>query len=437
MRETINNQQQDEPLHLTKKTKNTFDSQYGKVLPAILIGWYYFNSLQPPYGEFIELRWYLALGLAGMAFIIQRRYLGSENAIIFVFVQGMALTGASLSLVRATDFDNALTNTISMAIGFITILLMITTLSTQMGRTISLIVVVVVASMWVIEIQYRLAAFGFFEPSSFSSAEDNKNAVSLILAMGSTVLLAFSFFVQFSQKKNNKQYLFLRMIVVVVSLFMVYNLSLTYSRSELLNAFFGIMIVLSMYFYMSQNRGAKVGAKILLFIVFLGIVVYATVPRILVVSPHWERMLQPFLNFDDPMVLIARRSLLEKGFLIIADNPFFGIGAGNTKAIYDSFEIITMRGLIHNTYLTYWAEYGLFGFFSLVAFILIYWKILREKFTSMQLVDQIWMTLFPLFYFALSFKNLSIIFMLAVLTGLYNQYYQGSETKSFFNPREK
>jgi len=413
-------------------TKPTFvQKQRGKLLPALILGFIYFYSLKPPGLYFSDVRWYIALGLAFFVYLIQRRQLDFKAARIYWIISGLILLGATLSLLNTNTqyLDASLFNLVALWVNVITFLLFITTLATRICRTVLLFSHLAASFFWTIEIQRRLADLGYFSSTTFSGVDENKNAISLLLALGITALLAFTVLWRPATRLRRGYVNMIRMLLVGAAMFMLYSQSLTYSRSELATSFVGILAVIGVA--ASQTRGMKKIRVIIISLIILGLFVYIALPYVTAAAPGWSRAIDPVKNLGDPTSFVTRKMLYYKGLSIIRENPLLGIGPGNTRGIYINLQgVFFERWLLHNTYLTYWAEYGLLGLLSIVAFILAYIKILNRNFHSLPMVDRIWLIMFIPWFFALNFINVGTLMMLAILTGIYYEQYQIQQSKT-------
>ena len=393
----------------------------GKWLPAILLGLYYFNSWQPLGVWFEGMRWYMALGLAGLAFLMQGRRLGMKNTKLFWMVQGLAVLGAVISLPRALYPESALWNAVGMQISFVTMLLFVPVLSTKLTRRCMLIALIAAAIFWVIGLQRLRREVGVFLPySTFYAKRIDKNYLSLCLALASTSLLSFVALWKPSKLLRPWQVFLIRVVLSLSGLYMIYIIVLTYSRSGLLTACVGVLTVLGAKLVQERRLSGVFRMGLIISLIMGGVVL--SLSQVLDAAPYWDLMAEPLLNVGDPTLMVSRRHLFDKGLRLIRENPILGVGIEGTKAASLSVDGDSIRGLIHNSYLTAWAELGILGLVSHIAWILAYFKILRTKFFDSPLVDQIWLLLFIPFFFDLNLFDIGsqIVMMTAILAGIYH-----------------
>lgn len=394
--------------------------RHGKWLPAILVSLHYFNLWKPPNLWFEGEKWYMLFGVAVVVFVIQKGHLDIESTRIFWTVQGLSVLGAIISLPRALYLDSALWGTVGMIMGFATILMFIPTLSTRLARRVMLFALVAASVLWVIEVQVRLDELGVFVPYHvFSEPEHDKNLISLCMALGATALLSFLVLWKPPESWRPLQIFIVRLVLAIGGFYMIYTLSLIYSRAGLLTAFVGVLAVLGVL--LVRGRGIRGVFHVGLATSLVVVVVILSLDAVLSAAPGWDYMLEPLLNIQDSAAIALRRVFIEKALAMIRENPFLGVGAGGTKSAYSSVYEDSIRGLIHNSYLTAWAELGILGLLSQVAWIYAYFKMLKTEFFHLPLVDQIWLLLFIPFFFDLGFINIGSqsVMMLALLSGLY------------------
>jgi O-antigen ligase len=111
---------------------------------------------------------------------------------------------------------------------------------------------------------------------------------------------------------------------------------------------------------------------------------------------------------------------LNKGLYIIRQNPILGVGIGGSRFAVSEGLVYYPHYLIHNTFLTDWAEKGFLGLLSNFVWIWFYVKLVRKYFFSVALADQIWLVLFSLVFFEMLFLDMGIgVAMQVILAGIY------------------
>jgi hypothetical protein len=393
----------------------------GKILPAILLAMYLFNLWIPP-RFYLEPRWYMLLALAIFCYFVQRKSLNAKALSLYWLVSGLALIGALLALVRAPDFDNALFNTTAMVIGMITMMLFIPTFATPVARKAMLIAQVFIGLTWAVEVHRIIEANAGFSSLLFIDVND-KNRISLCMALTATIFLAFATLWQPNSRTARRWVWLLRLAAGGMGVFLIYTLSLTFSRSGVITAFAGITVVL-IFFSLQEKGKTRIfrlltgsGAVIILYLIFS--------PQVAIVSPKWGELLEEGSLIQDIDSYGVRQELINKARSIILEDPIIGIGAGNSKPVYFSSDRYLMRGLIHNAYLSSWAELGILGLLSNLIFITAYIAYVKRKFRTSELIDKIWLILFIPFFVDMLFLEIGSVsqFMLVLLSGFYYMDY--------------
>ena len=120
-----------------------------------------------------------------------------------------------------------------------------------------------------------------------------------------------------------------------------------------------------------------------------------------------------------------RELLTRKALFLISKNPFLGVGVGGTRSALVEINNYFPFYLIHNTYLSEWAEKGLLGLLSYVIWIIVFLKFLYRKFFSVPIHDQVWLLLLIPFFFMINSIDMSSIsaMLLAIFSGIFYENY--------------
>ncbi len=402
----------------------------GKWLPAILVCLFFLAFWAPPMIPTVASRWYVLLGLSIFAFLIQKAPLDLGAARLFWSYYGLSLLGAIVSLLRATSPDLALWNTVGMGISFVSCLLLLPVLATRLTRQLLLVLLLGSAVLWSVVIQQLVSKYGILAYSTFAETGDNKNSVGYVLALAATVLFYLAAF-----WKPHRAFpfwaLFLgRSFLASAGGFLFYSQALIYARGSLVATLAGILSVLVLIYIKNEK---KLSALLRITVISAMAVVFALtiLPRILEISPTWNRWYLTAMNGEASSLINNRDVLLQKGIYLVSQNPFIGVGVGGSR------ESVSLTGyyfpgyLIHNTFLTDWAEFGILGLLSDLVWVLAYITLLRKKFMSLSPVDQIWLLIFIPLIVQMNFKNINSLAMVVILAGIfYEQYVRDHQTSS-------
>jgi O-antigen ligase len=275
---------------------------------------------------------------------------------------------------------------------------------------------------WVVVIQRELAKYGILTSAyQFSGEGNDKNYIALVL--GASAITLYTLALLWKPKTEGRQLTIAlaRLVLITLSLILLYHIFLTYSRSGAITAI--LAYILTTWLIYSRKHGF---ARMLVILVPIALLFYfLVVPRLLKQAPTWE-------SYQDISRLGARPALIQKGLAIVRDNPFIGIGIGNSNNHYQSGLQYYPRGLPHNMYLTNWAELGLL---SLVGFIYIFYallKMFRDHYYQFPIPDKIWLLLFvPVSIMAFTLDIGGIFnLMTVILAGMYQQQYISSPPKT-------
>lgn len=401
----------------------------GNWLAIIMVSVYFLSLWAPPNLPIPNLRWYMALGLAIFAFVLQKRSLNIQAASVYWIVFGLNFLGAVLSLLRAPLMDLALWNTIGLGISFVTYLLFIPVLATRLARRILLMLLIGTAILWTFEIQRLLREHTALYYSTFAETGSDKNFVGFGLSLACVAVFYLIMFWNPSKAFPKWQVFALRLILGLAGIYFFYNVSLIYARSGILTIFVGNGAVLGVFFFRKPRISSllRIGGLIAIFAVFILLLL----PRILAASPYWKAMFNRMQ--DEGMDAFSLREIvLQKGLFLIGENPFLGVGAGGSRAAVSSVYGDFPGYLIHNSILTDWAEKGILGLLSNVVWILMYLKILRRNLFNLPIIDQIWLIIFIPLFFEMNFFDMSSITMtmLAILAGINHEQYQMEQARA-------
>jgi O-antigen ligase len=391
-------------------------------LSVILVSVYFISLWEPPWLPIPALTWYILLGLAVLAYLFQGERLKVQSASVFWAVYGLGFLGAAVSLLRSADLDGALWATVGLGISFVIYMLFIPVLATPTARKVLLIILIASALLWTTEIQNLLAENSVLIYSTFGETGSNKNFIGFCLSLASTALFYLAVFGQVGRRIPAWLLLVGRTVMATMGVYCFYNLSLIYARAGVLTTFVGIGCVIGVILLKEPQKWRAV-FTILLVLGLIGGAIYYFAPLVLQQSPQWEKIFNDLMA-DSGEAYYFREQLLRKGIYIVSENPILGIGAGQTKdAIYTVYESFPGY-LIHNSYLTDWAEKGILGLLSNVVWVLVYLRILRQHFMKSSVTDQLWLILFIPLFFDMLFINMSSVSMtmLAILTGISYQY---------------
>ena len=390
----------------------------GKWLPTILVSLYYLLSWLPASVPVPDLRWFMTLPLAIVAFLTQGAPLNIRAARPFLVVYGLSSAGALASLLRAPDFDRAIWNTVAFGASLATFVLFIPVLATGLARRVILVVLVFSAFLWSFDIQRLVSKYGILVLSTLKEAGGNKNAVGITLILAGTALFYLAAFWQPTRIRTPQQLWIMRLFFGMASLFLFYNLVLIYDRSGLLEAAVGIGAVLAVIWIKSPNKFAGL-FLVALVLAMLVLVVILVLPRVLEVAPVWQLIYDRTLS-EGTASFGNRELLLRKGWYLVSQNPFLGVGIGGTKDAILAIDAIFPYYFVHNMYLTDWAEKGILGLMSYLVMIIIYIRFVKGKFFDLPITDQVWLLLFVPLSVALLFKDMNTlhIAIVAIIVGI-------------------
>jgi O-antigen ligase len=420
----------DGPVTPDQPVKNELEFQ-GKLLPAICVGIYFICVFPPPIWPIQNLRWYMALGLALFAFLVQKKSLNPRAASVFWVVAGLNFLGALVSLLRANSFDLALWSTVGFGSNILIFLLFLPTISTRLARQFLLLVLIGTSIVWSFEIQRDLNLYGTSVVFAPQVVGWDKNKIGDLLNLG--VLSLFFLAVIWKPTRRMPAWLILliRIGLGAVGLYLLYYLSVLYDRSGVLLTFVGIGMLLVLSFTMSPSRWSGL-LRTFIAAAIITIIILLFMPKVLEVSPRWNRLgnissqgLSAISTYE------IRMTLIRKALFLVSENPFLGIGIGGTRQVVTSAYVNYPGFYIHNNYLTEWAEKGILAILSYIIWLFVYLKFLRRKFLKVPPIDQLWLFIIGNAFITGFFadNNTVLLFMVIIFSGIYYEQYQKEQSK--------
>jgi len=397
----------------------------------IIMCLYYVSLLGPPLLNFPTLKWYVALGLSIIAYLLNKRAINLLAVRPYLIISGLSLLGAIISIINSPSLNLSLLNTIGSFVNFIVFLLFIPVLANQKVRKYLLILIVLLALLWTVQIQLLLRAHSILLYSTFTETGSNKNSAGFVLAIAAIILFYVAVLWQTNRKTSKIINYLLRFFSGALAIYYIYCLSLIYDRSSILAVIVGI-VVLSLVILIKSNNKFEAIFGIIFFLGICILVIYIFLPDILNISPGWLQQYDK-IQQEGISAFPSRLLLIKKGLYIIKQNPLIGIGLGSSRSPISTPNLYFPGYYLHNSYLTDWAERGILGLFSYVIWVLLYLKTLKKYFLNLNGSDQIWLILFLLVFFSMTFADSTSInlAMLSVLSGIWYDvfYHQRSKCK--------
>lgn len=376
------------------------------------------------------------MGVGILLYILQNTPLIASASKLLWVVYGLNFLGAVVSLIRAPSLDLALFNTVAMGMNYIPLILFLPILAFRLTRGIALTIIIITAILWTYVIQQLVMKYGVLYYSTFAETGENKNAIGYGLALAATALFYLAVFWKPAGVMGSVRVMITRLIFGLAGFYLFYYQALIYAKGSLLATLAGMGAVLAVMFLKSPQKGLAL-FRIGLVLFFISIIIFLTLPKVIEISPSWNVYYLRLTNQGVVSIANSRDVLLKKGIYLITQNPFLGVGLGGSRAAVSSATETFPIALFHNTFLTNWAEKGIFGFLSDVVWIFAYIKILRRKFFDLHIIDQIWLLLFIPFVVLMNFKNISPEGMLLFLAGIYYEQYFIEKAKNSLVPEYK
>ncbi|MEN4042817.1 MAG: O-antigen ligase family protein [Anaerolineaceae bacterium] len=387
------------------------------IISIVFVCLYFYYLWQPPIFQLPHLRWYIVIIWAVVAYLAHKTSLNLKAASVYWIVYGIAFLGACLSLLRAPQLEHALTNTVAAGVNFLYFLLFIPILANKTTRLMLLIILLGVSFLWVTEVISLLVNHSRLIYSTFAETGDNKNFIGFLFSLASTALLYLSLTVT-SQRYSRLAIILTRGLLAALSVGFLFMTALIYARSSILAALVGWIAVMAVSFYKRAIKTSKI-LQIVSLSAFFMLSAVILLPRIVELSPQWQ-MIARNVEREGIDAFHSRQMLIRKGLFLVSENPILGVGIGGSRFPVESPRENFPGFLIHNSYLSDWAERGLLGLLSNIMLVCFYIQIFRKKFIYLSSVDQIWMLLIFQLFFSMMFidMNTTTMMMVSILAGI-------------------
>ncbi|MHA1279551.1 MAG: O-antigen ligase family protein [Candidatus Helarchaeota archaeon] len=408
--------------NLAKVSEHSNLKLSGKWFPSILVALFYLIRWAPPFIPTLNNNWYIALGLGIVAFLLQKATITMEGSKLFWSFYGISLFGAIISLFRAPDQNQALYNTVAMGVNLIILFIYLPIISTKLTRKILLWILIISSILWTFKIQGLVNEYGTLIFSTFAKTGENKNDIGYTLALAATTLFYLAAFYRSEKSIQSLSETLLRFTFLLLGGYLFYYQALIYAKGSLLATGAGFIIVLILMVIKSKQK-LKLALLIAALLFIIVIISPFVVTRIQQISPRWVDISESVVNEGITSISNNRELLLKKGIYLISQNPFIGVGIGGSRYPISTYNNYFPGYLIHNTFLTNWAEKGILGLISDIIWLVALFKVVKQKLTHLDNIDQIWIILIIPLIVQMMLKNIAYEIMVVILAGIYYEQY--------------
>lgn len=393
----------------------------GLWLTLIVIATLCFLQWTPPgWYNFLELfRWYFMAAVAGYLFILQGGKIDFLAARFYIMFNVLSWLSVLLSLLRTPNIDSVLYTAVSSVVPFFLGLVLVSALSTIQGRKIWLYALFTAGFLWAYEIINLWSLYGENIRHYLYGPGNDHNLISVNFSMASIASLTVALYGDFKISKPKAA--LIKIIGSFICILFYVCTFLSYSRSGFIVTSIGILFTLLTLFFSKNTRVTFVIIVIILItsISFLVSIVQVT-------NPTWFLKFGEIVRLNDPSTSVyVRTVLLQKARNVILENPIIGIGPGVFKTIYDPIIGNQSFYLVHNSYLTAWAENGILGLSIYIIWLFLWAKFFLTKWHQLNLLSRILTMMFIPFFAMLFFLDIGgfpLHFMLMLFSGLYGEY---------------
>ncbi len=387
------------------------------LLSKFLFTAYLFYLFSPVSSELPHLKWYMLLSLSLLCFLINRFKFSLTSTKLYSTVYILYIIGAFFALLR-NPTSTTTTNAIGIIIIFLTYLLFHSILDSN-GRKYLLLSILLSSLLWTFEIQELVNYYSTLHYSAFGDTGTNKNMVGFLFVI--SIVTLFYFFLRYNWPPNRMYYL-IKFGLLFFIIYLAFNLFLIYDRSAIITLTVGVMVAL----YKTKKTGMSI---YLYYTIVLGALFYFAIsyilPGIISISPKWLDYYYLVTDYGISS-FDSRYILIQKGIYIIMQNPIIGVGISGSRDAIAHFPGF----LIHNNWLSDWAELGIFGLIAdLILIRYIYIMLKREFFSKLNLVDQSWLIICVPFVIESFFKELAgfRIILLIIISSIYSSNFISKE----------
>ena len=316
------------------------------------------NSTKPFLFPRESVRWYHYLFLGFITFLFYHKelkfqYLGKYKKLYYLIF--------SIIFINIVIYPNYYMQNIGLATTIISVLILTPFLSNPNARKVLYFTFIYIAVMKILLVyQFSLDEIYLRE---MSGKGKDKNYVGLLLSMVSIMLISRFMISKYLIKKIGHPFRNLMMIVFI--LLSLYSLLMCNSRSALLSFIASIIILI---YLVTKNFGVNTvllkAIFISSFLLIIGLQLYPQMAdKYYFIGENYSRIIE--FTTGKRNDINNRSFLLYSGIEFIKKKPITGYGIGGEQRI--------SKSNFHNTYLTFWVNYGIFGILFLILLIKYYW----------------------------------------------------------------
>ena len=220
-------------------------------------------------------------------------------------------------------------------------------------------------------------------PRGFANQYVNPNNMGSLLVWGFGLVMGFYnlFYFKYFVTYSNKQ----KFRLQVLGIFLLINISILIGMLGS-RANFVVLLIITVIILFKLNLTKK-PIKIIvigyLFLVFIGPILLSSMNQISRLSPNniFAPVVNRLIDSEDEIEnsSYSRSRLASHGLMLFIKNPIFGVGIGNEATKID--EMIRLKMVSHNTYVSLLSEMGIIGILFLITTIFIWIPYLKINFT--------------------------------------------------------
>ncbi len=336
---------------------------------AILVALFFFYSFSPIGTRAVgTLRWFHVLAFSFIVFITNFGRFNLRAAVPFLLVTGLTTVGSFIVPIRTGFDDDVLNNSRGLVVALFSNLLILPALAGERCRRLVVLALLAASLFWAFRLNVLIAELGDAARTDLAGPGRDRNFICFILGIGVVIFLGAGLFWPPRRQWSRV----MRPAALGGSLALLVVLPYTFSRSGIITSL--VIILLGLFFYVLKNKVRAIALVLFLLVAMAGLA-RVIVPAVLTALPSWEIHFDRLLHWQTDDDMSVRRQLLEKGWEIVNANPLIGVGPGMSKG----YRGVREGFLLHNGYLTAWAELGLAGVASCLVLVGYWVAEVRQK----------------------------------------------------------
>jgi O-antigen ligase len=316
-----------------------------------------------------SVRWYHVLFFSFTTFLFYHKklnfqYLGKYKK-LYLLIFFIILLNLILN-------PNNFREIFGLAVAIISVLILVPFLSNPNARKVLFFTFIYIAAMKILLV-YQFSSDEIFFGEMSGRGKD-KNYIGMIFDMVLIMMISRTIITRYIKK--TKVHILKNLVITVFIVFLLYSLLISGSRSAVLSLIFSIVIILYLviaHFGVNTTllRTIIIGSLVLI----IGLGIYPKlIDKYYFIGENFARLVEFTSGGRDD--ISNRVILFYSGIEFIKEKPILGYGIGGEQRISE-FNF-------HNTFFTFWVNFGIFGILFLILLIKYFWGEVKSQIRTLK-----------------------------------------------------